>query len=477
MISVLKPFAHHALALAAMCIAQQACALGGAASVSGGQPVLVPGTQTNTAAPVFVGQVQGASGVQVAPSWFVTAQHVVASGVTTPFVLKHGRSSVVSCTTTPPVNDQTLDLALCRLSQPIAPPVGSTIPAVSWAPFLDASQLDSDAFEQAAPLLGGNLAVGFGGGQTTGTQTAAWAEWSGLPLSFSPTNLDVSQLALKVGGDSGGALFWINARKEPLVLIGVMRQEGVLTSGNELFYPQTVAWMRDQILSATGETLGVVPSTTYQTIPSALPPASLIQGSVTAKNTANSVTLNWAGPEPKLGAIATDFDVVIASGGKKLTTGTIVATGGGRFTATATGLPTGAGFTACVRPKNAVGPAPWGYAQSEFLTAPIIDVYSHCVVPPSMSEAPVLKKVFLSSKPRITWTAPRWVPNASVVGYRVKVTVNGVLKQQVDVGASVLKFDAASASRGQKVCMTVSAVGPTNNPGQESKSVPECLTY
>jgi hypothetical protein len=329
-----------AIAIAASLLVTSAMAIEGPAAFV---PSQTGATYPNTVAPAtawkLVGSL-GASAVQIAPRWLLTAKHVgvgVTNGQT--FTNAYGSAQVDAV-----ILSSKVDMALVHLATEIVVPANEL-------PALLADQLD----DSSNNLPGQMLAAGRGG------FGAVKAHWLVANEDTTAVLASVSGVSA-IGGDSGSGVFWYpNAQSRP-VLRSITTNAGnpvgpysvqVGTSTNTAVF-DAKGWI-DTSIAGYGTNSGAAPlwSTSLALAPHALRTPNLPQTSKVLQTSANGAWMQWTAPKAAAAGTPeiTGYVVRLSPGGAEYN---VVAS---NTTLTLNGLQPNKVYSATISAVNANGPS------------------------------------------------------------------------------------------------------------------------
>lgn len=304
-------------------------------------PVINPLTGQETQVWKLVGKSAGCSATQITREWIMATHHCPPNNnVGGGFVSALGTSGVMTstCESAPARKD----FKLCRLSTPSA----MTVPA-SYPPLVIDAEAGLTRFN--ANKLGLLMAYG-----RSAPNLLTFVSLDGLPHGFEPAvNPSGSQIPYAVGGDSGGGSYWFSSTASQPALAGIIQGGGNITvpQGTGFFTAEQTDWIVARISQYGDVPPSVITAAQHFTGPAGdtapelgAPPA--FQGS------GYNWTAAWQTPSP--GAV-TAYKVSVGKNGT-LDRSFSVAAGTGN-TANLSAL-SAEKYRICVRPQNALGPAP-----------------------------------------------------------------------------------------------------------------------
>lgn len=306
-------------------------------------PVINPLTGQETQVWKLVGK-SGCSAIQLTREWIMTTKHCGPSGT---FTNPLGQASVSgsACEQAPlQVHDDPKvgrDILICRLSNPSAMTPLSSYPAI-------VSDTRSVFTQLNANKLGRLMAYG-----RAAPDVLTFVGLDGIPHGFDPAgNPSGSTIPYAILGDSGGGVYWFSPTAAAPALTGMLQGGNTLIQNGTLFFTAIdTAWIVSTITLKGDVPPTVVTAAQHFTGPagntaSALSTPPGFQGS------GFNWTASWATPSPEP---VTAYAVSAGKNGTLDRSFTVAAAAGN--TASLNGLSADTHYV-CVRPVNAVGPAP-----------------------------------------------------------------------------------------------------------------------
>ncbi|TBO31367.1 hypothetical protein EYS42_08990 [Aquabacterium lacunae] len=407
-----------------------------------------------------------ASAVQIHANWIVSSQHCMPSADAT-FSGPYGTATVESCfrgndTANLRQGDEN-DFALCRLKRPTQITYSGTFPALVAAPTPVVNHPSgfpatlSPATQRQFAVYGYLMAYGFGCCNKIGV-----TDFNGLlpgnDMARSTAQVVVPQL---IGGDSGGAAFWVSPTAAAPALVGVLTTGYALPRGVTYFSDSSVNWIRNKIVAA-GDTAPITyTASQFYTGPTApVPPHVPAPPSLILSN--GTPALTWLAPTDAGADTITGYQITVAR--DRNIVSTVQVTGAN----TQAPMPVGNhAFTACVRARNTSGLSAPG--NLEQLTATPYGCRDF-----DLSTVSGLSQAFARDaatglvKVTLNWQRPN---QASNTRYRItRVTKQGLIQR-----TQTLETTSTSSTQyvqpGTSVCQRVTVFSDLNPVGTSTANV------
>lgn len=487
-------FSRTILASCALVAVGSAHALGNSSNANN-TPVVSPinGQATDVwklAGMVTPNQIDKPSAVQIAPSWIMTAHHVVANNVrytqdtvslgNWSFQNQFGTSTFTSCYL--PTYDNTHlaappDVALCKLATPINPPAGFVFPPLVQNPTTLAG---TAPVNMISPSLGAFLAVGYGL-PNPGTPQFAWVDYLGIPYgdAYTPSAQGIyGPVPNQQGNDSGSPRFWFHPSTSAIGLVSLAKFSGaVRTEDDAVFETGTLDWI-NQIAGADVATSSAAAFFGTMTMsPPWLDKNSLqINGSIPS-----AIDIGWKTPS-SYGNLVKRYFITLDKNGANYISQFVQAGTSGSQSLQLTALETGPQYTLCVVPSGlgiaALGEAPalqstadFSRNCQQFYMSPQPSVVQSLTIAPA---ANALKPSLPSFK--ASWTKPTIPTDVKyLASYQLDITINGVLTTDYVTPTTIsVNGDALNIQHGDQICLAVTAIGQPATSGLGK--APVCTT-
>lgn len=450
-------------------------------------PVVIPDTQTQTSVWKLAGTVLGASGVQIAPQWILSAKHVIPSQPSSGSVFRNALGSAVlgQCywpSSSLYTSGVTPDIVLCKLNTAIPAPAGSTYPQLVQNP---ATLANGAPLNIISPNVGAFLAIGFGN-PTPGQARYAWVDMLGMPYTnYTPGSLGWNApLPYRDSGDSGSPTFWFGSTSAP-ALVGLTTGGGPIRL-DTTFDQNTLNWIRSTVASNSADVVSTALTSEYFGSATQSPPW-LDKAVITMpQSTATSVTLNWKTPSA-YSSLVKRYLVTLekdAQMSRSLFVNTSVS---GMQSTTLTGLETNTNYLMCVIPSglgiSALGEAALKSADNSGVVADFSRNCTPLVLSPAADAVQNLSirtyfKTFsgVGTYPTysVNWTAPSTPANIKIVGYRTTEKVNSDAEQTTDIMGTSTALAGGPRTSGERICVTITPITSPMTIG--TKSSPICAT-
>lgn len=402
----------------------------------------------------------GCSGFQITREWAIHAGHCgIPSDQSRTFSNHLGSSLVLGSKC---VRQGTYDFQLCRLENPAGLTALPQYPALSVVPSftLDTASRFGSLMAYGRSNIGDGLAfIGF----------------NGLPYNYTPAAPTSPQVPFPVSGDSGGAAFWFSPTSPAPVIVGVLVGGTTLNNSPLYFNQSNLDFIRDTIVAA-GDPAPVLRTTAQNfTDPGGIQAPELAQPPLLSIS-ASSGSVQWTTPAAT--PAVSSFEVTLGRDGVLERRLTVQANQGN--TSSFTGLAPGK-YTACVLPRNAVGPANAAQIRLNVTTNPwyiVLTKTPNCAsvdarVPQSTVSGVTAAKSTVSSelsKASFSWPAATPLPADMVISrYRLAQTITYPTGPKrtgtADVAATTGSF---TVPKGSKVCVTVAALSQGGQAGPQS---------
>lgn len=455
----------HTLALAALALLQQpahAIINGIVPSMATDAPAIVnPFTGQATDAWKLVGRLT-CSAFQISREWVIEAGHCSVGGGTATFTGHLGTSPVQYSDCYKQGAD---DFQLCRLKNP-----ENMTPLASYPPMValpSAWRDDSVNGVKYGSVMGyGHASLGDG---------LAFVGLDGFPQNFEAAAPKLTPVPFTSGGDSGGAAYWFPVGSAKAHMVGILVSASTVSGSPFYFREDNLAWIKSTI-AARGDVPPDMPAISSVFTPSTSNPAPRLsaQPTLTRSGNTNTVTLQWSTPSASP-AVST-FKVTLGRGGALESS--FNAAPGASSNQVTLNLSAPDKYTFCARAYNAIGASEPGFAFLYLLSG---QLYSpNCLDIDNRDNLSTITGLATTGNTAVSsqisvgfsWSANIAPADLKLAGYRVTQVVSYPTgPSRTSTITTAAQRVSVLATKGSKVCVSVSALSSAYKTGPVSSQV------